>query len=291
MKRVVILAILAAIVLAAALAASAAGTPVPPAQDEAADADLLTAIEDARAFRGSNASWQAQYPDGLQHTFDDGAAMVLVPAGCFTMGSYDFFSDEQPVTDECFDAPFWIDQTEVTQADFERLGGVQAEPSYSAGPGRPVENITWLEARDFCVLRGARLPTEREWEYAARGPDTFVNGPWDMVFPWGEEWDEANAVWNRTVEDGTADVGSLPAGRSWVGAFDLSGNVWEWVHSPYLPYDSEADAEEGAELLQFVMRGGSWWDMDPTFLRTSVRSSGDPGYWNYNIGFRCARDT
>lgn len=289
MKR----AVIAAILLAPALAASAGDGSARPAQDDAADADLLSALEDARAFRGGNARWQAQYPEGLQHSFDDGVAMVLAPPRCFTMGSPDFSVDEQPVTKECFDAPFWIDQTEVTQADFERLGGLQAEPNRFPGADRPVENITWLEARDFCALRGARLPTEREWEYAARGPDTFVNGPWDMVFPWGEEWDEANAVWNRTVEDGTADVGSLPAGRSWVGAFDMSGNVWEWVHSLYLPYDSEddpeADMDDSPDGLR-VMRGGSWWDMDPTFLRASARQSGDPGYWNYHIGLRCARD-
>ncbi|MBC6935116.1 MAG: TIR domain-containing protein [Chloroflexi bacterium] len=91
----------------------------------------------------------------------DGVTMVLVPAGCFMMGSNNY-DNEKPVHEQCFDAPFWIDKYEVTQGQFSRLGGSKVIPNAFTGDNRPVENITWFEARDFCELRGMRLPTEAE---------------------------------------------------------------------------------------------------------------------------------
>jgi formylglycine-generating enzyme required for sulfatase activity len=146
----------------------------------------------------------------------DGVTMVQVPAGCFMMGSNDGHINEKPVTPICFEAPFWLDKTEVTQAQFRRLDGVAAKKPFFTGDNRPVENVTWFEARDFCTKRGARLPTEAEWEYAARGP----NG---LEFPWGNSFDVNKAVYRR-ITPGTADVGvsrRIP-GR----ALDPSGNVW-----------------------------------------------------------------
>lgn len=229
----------------------------------------------------------------------DGVPMVQVPPGCFMMGSTDeqvavhvaagvdpdWFADEQPVHEQCFEEPFWIDQTEVTQAQFAALGGQAASPSYFSGDNRPVERITWFEARDFCALRGARLPTEAEWEYAARGPD-------GLVYPWGNDWDENNAVWDGNSNGQTANVGSIPAGRAWVGAFDLSGNVWEWMSSLYLPYDSteEREADTGNRTdVRRVLRGGSWDDYDSVFLRAGVRYRYFPDGGSGSFGFRCAR--
>src|SRR5690606_21843483 len=106
--------------------------------------------------------------------------MVLVPAGCFRMGT-NVNTNERPVHDQCFDQPFWMDKYEVTQAHFRRLGGTQANSFAFPGINLPVENITWNEAQDFCELRGGSLPSEAEWEYAARGPDGLVY-PWGIIF-------------------------------------------------------------------------------------------------------------
>jgi formylglycine-generating enzyme required for sulfatase activity len=213
----------------------------------------------------------------------DGVEMVLVPSGCFMMGSNDGDDDEQPVHEQCFDEPYWIDRYEVTQGDFARLGGVQAEDSRFDGANRPVELITWFEARDFCELRGGRLPTEREWEYAARGPD-------GLVYPWGDTWDENRVVWDGNSGNQTASVGSRPDGVSWVGAEDMSGNVWEWVSSVYRDYPYGANSEDlSGDGERYMLRGGSWLFNNPSGLRASDRGRSDPGnYLNYG-GFRCAR--
>jgi formylglycine-generating enzyme required for sulfatase activity len=263
------------------LALSWTPTPTPTATP-----DVVLA---ARAFSGGNADWQAQYPGGLQSVFDDGVAMVLVPPGCFMMGSNEGYSDEQPQHQQCFSAPFWIDRTEVTQAGFARLGGVQARQSSFSGADRPVQRITWFEARDFCALRGARLPTEAEWEYAARGPDS-------LAYPWGNAWNEDNAVWDGNSGGQTAPVGSRPAGRSWVGADDMSGNVWEWTSSLYEPYPyapgdgREADIGTSTDVLR-VVRGGSWLNGGTVNLRAANRDWNDPEFGYVDLGFRCARSS
>ncbi|MDX2137690.1 MAG: SUMF1/EgtB/PvdO family nonheme iron enzyme [Chloroflexota bacterium] len=252
----------------------------------AADLDEETLLEIAQnggpVRVNSNQVWRP-----VTYTFEDGVPMVLVPPGCFMMGSAGGGSDEQPVNEQCFDTPFWIDLTEVTQADFERLGGVKANANSFDGDQRPIESITWFEARDFCALRGARLPTEREWEYAARGPD-------NLVYPWGNTWDEDNVASSGNSNNQTANVGGIPDGRSWVGALDMIGNVWEWVSSLYLPYDSqedrEADTNTGTDV-QRLLRGGQPSVATPNPSATNripVRAFFDIGNFN---GFRCARSS
>lgn len=225
-------------------------------------------------YRQGNDAWTP-----ITHDFD-GVTMVLVPPGCFMMGS----DEENPVHQQCFDEPFWIDQTEVTQGDFERLGGVKANSNRFDGDQRPVERISWLEARRFCKQRGARLPTEREWEYAARGPD-------DLVYPWGNEWNRDNVV----VEDQTMPVGSIAVGASWVGALDMSGNVWEWTSSLYwdYPYDSTDGREDDANITDArVLRGGAIYPNDLYIdVRAPARRWNTPHFWNYFWGFRCARSS
>ncbi|MCA9909772.1 MAG: SUMF1/EgtB/PvdO family nonheme iron enzyme, partial [Anaerolineae bacterium] len=155
----------------------------------------------------------------------DGVEMVQVPAGCFWMGSAEL-SDTMPPHEICFDAAFWIDRYEVTQGQFGDFNGVIVGDFSFLGENHPVDRIGWLEALKFCELRGmranadVRLPTEAEWEYAARGPNS-------LRYPWGNEWNENYAVWTGNSTK-TADVGSHPEGASWVGALDMSGNVWEW---------------------------------------------------------------
>lgn len=215
----------------------------------------------------------------------NGVTMVLVPAGCFTMGSNDY-DGEQPAHEQCFDEPFWIDKYEVTNGQFAEFGGQAGRNSNWTGTDLPRERITWFEADAFCELRGARLPTEREWEYAARGPD-------GLAYPWGNAFVADDAVYRSNSGSRTASVGSRPSGASWVGALDLSGNVWEWTSSlskSYL-YDAtdgrEADTGERADVRR-VIRGG-WWGSDPFDLRAAYRLWGGPNLEGYFGGFRCAR--
>ncbi|MCC7209819.1 MAG: formylglycine-generating enzyme family protein [Anaerolineae bacterium] len=217
----------------------------------------------------------------------DGVPMVQVPAGCFMMGYDGGGDDEEPVHEQCFDAPFFIDQTEVTQAQFARLGGVREDQgSNFAGDNRPVERIDWFDARDFCLKRGARLPTEAEWEYAARGPDA-------LVYPWGDSWDPNRAIWEDNAAGQTVDVGSIPAGVSWVGALDMAGNVWEWTRSEYAPYPYEAandlPDDASSEDIRPTIRGGAWNAGDPVIFRAPNRRREVPMVGTSSIGFRCVR--
>lgn len=208
----------------------------------------------------------------------DGVEMVLVPAGCFMMGAADGRRDEQPEHPICFQRPFWIDRYEVTNAQFGSHGGF-------AGEQRPRENLTWFDARDFCQQRGARLPSEAEWEYAARGPESWL-------YPWGQRFDEDRLVFDGNFNSSTADVGSYPQGASWVGAYDMSGNVWEWVSSLYLPYpydpaDGREDPNSTAERRVYRGGLGSYID-DGTSAAKRFRA--DPFKTDWFLGFRCAKD-
>jgi iron(II)-dependent oxidoreductase len=222
-----------------------------------------------------NADWNP-----IDRAFN-GVMMMRVPAGCFEMGSWDWGTEEQPVETVCFDEPFWIDQTEVTQAQFRQFRGVRANPNYYSGEQRPAETITWFEARDFCALRDARLPTEAEWEYAARGPD-------NLVYPWGNTFDANNAVFNS--DDGTADVGTRSEDASWVGALDMSGNVLEWTSSLHLPYPYGDDHEsDGDTSSQRIGRGGSYLSVEAVTMRGARRVGYYPDSTGDHVGFRCVR--
>lgn len=220
----------------------------------------------------------------------DAVEMVLVPPGCFMMGTdkppTSYNEDQMPSSKQCFDAPFWIDKTEVTQAQFKKFGGHAANTPAFRGDNRPVEQITWFEARDFCAKRGARLPTEAEWEYAARGPDA-------LVYPWGNIFNGKNLVYAANSGDQTAIVGSKVGGASWIGALDMSGNVWEWVNSIYEPYPyDKADGRENKDDTESkrALRGGSWGDdTDLGFLDAANRLSYVPSSEGDSSGFRCAR--
>jgi len=238
-----------------------------------------TLTETALATISANQRWTS-----LSKSFD-GVEMMLVPPGCFKMGSTTGAEDERPVTKICFDKPFWIDKTEVTQADFKRLDGLASFGSGFTGDLRPVEQISWFEAADYCLSRNGRLPTEAEWEYAARGPD-------GLEYPWGDTYVAENVARSETTDKQTAEVGTLPAGASWVGALDMSGNVWEWVNSLYRPYPYRAeDGREDPDNASGarVARGGSWFYSYTSEFRAASRHSDSPNARFHNYGFRCAR--
>ena len=242
----------------------------------------------------------------------DGVPMALVPPGCFTMGSWNGDEDEQPAHEQCIDDPFWIDVYEVTSALFARFlnemgnqieGGVtwldtgdehaliyEDQGTWTTSDGaasRPATEVTWFGAAAYCEWRGGRLPTEAEWEYAARGPD-------GLIFPWGDEFVPDNVVHFRSGGGNRSwDVGSKPGGMSWIGAHDMSGNVYEWTSSLYLPYPYDgADGRESDSSIDStgyrVLRSGSWGP-DVNILRAANRLMSYPYVATYDFGFRCIR--
>lgn len=207
----------------------------------------------------------------------NGVEMVKVPAGCFTMGSLDGRRDERPATRVCIERPFWLDRTEVTNAQYGSDGPYP-------GPNRPRTNLTWFEARDHCRARGGRLPTEAEWEFAGRGPD-------GLYYPWGNILVEDRLNFDKRQLE-PSPVGSFPKGQSWVGAYDLSGNVWEWVNSQYRPYPyTAADGRESPDDLSAprVFRGG-WLSYVDRATSVVMRFRTAPDGRDWRIGFRCAMD-
>lgn len=237
---------------------------------------LELAMQRAIAGISTNEEWTP-----FEYEFD-GVVMVLVPKGCFMMGSNQGDSDESPVHEQCFDQPFWIDKYEVTNKQFRDFGGVAGRNSNWTGDDLPRERITWFEARDYCELRGGRLPTEREWEYAVRGPN-------NLVYPWGNEFIADNVVYSGNSNNRPAPVGSRPGGVSWIGAMDMSGNVWEWVSSLYgaYPYDENDESVNDNEKSR-VLRGGSWYDF-ADYVRSAYRVRFTPSVVLNNLGFRCLR--
>jgi formylglycine-generating enzyme required for sulfatase activity len=245
-----------------------------------------------------------------------GIPMVKVPAGCFMMGNNDGNENERPAHQQCFDAPFWIGQTEVTNTQYQAFmdaGGYTNAAYWTAAgwawrqsesvtqpscytdsafnqPDQPVVCVTWYEAMAYSAWLSAasgltfRLPTEAEWEYASRGPDA-------LIYPWGNTWNPDNVVWSGNAVK-PAPVGSRPAGASWAGALDMSGIVWEWMSSQYQAYpysatDGREDVDTQTDVLK-ALRGGAWFNNNTDFLRCDYRSRYAPRYVLSGGGFRLA---
>ncbi|RME73951.1 MAG: formylglycine-generating enzyme family protein [Chloroflexi bacterium] len=220
--------------------------------------------------------------------------MVLIPAGPFIFGSDDFEPNESP--QQVVDLPaFEIDRFEVTNDDFmlfvnatgyqtenERKGAKKTWQSYLDGRGNhPVVKVTWNDAVAYCEWLGKRLPTEMEWEKAARGE----NG---NIFPWGNTFDPSRANVKETGIRGTVAVGSFPAGASPYGVEDMAGNVWEWTADPYQPYPNSTYQDKFYSDDLRVTRGGGWFD-DEAQVRASNRSAAALDAANDDLGFRCVR--
>jgi len=259
------------------LAVAAAPTALPSGPGFA----LVEPVEDS-----PNSAWTP-----VEEAFD-GILYVQVPEGCFSMGNdanSAYWNGAEIIPgvpeggEQCFEEAFWISKTEITQADFTRLEGVKTLPNKFVGELRPVEQITWFEAQEFCQNLGGRLPTEAEWEYAARGPASWA-------YPWGNDFISENVVYAANANRQTAPVDSRPNGASWVGALGLADNVAEWTSSNYseYPYDP-ADGREPADGSNYVaLRGGSWSAFED-YVRAASRDGDLPTSALPYLGFRCVR--
>jgi eukaryotic-like serine/threonine-protein kinase len=259
----------------------------------------------------------------------DGMTTVYVPAGEFGMGSTDGEFDEKPVHTVALGG-FWIDRTEVTVGQFavfvakaghrttaeeqgwaytwvesagewQKVGGANWQhpqrPDSGALDDHPVVQVSWDDAAAYCAWAGSRLPTEAEWEYAARGPDGWA-------YPWGDTFDSTRANYcdatcttswkDAAYNDGystTAPVGSYPAGASWCGALDLAGNVWESVADWYGDYPSGRQTDpRGPSAGEFRMMRGGAWDSEAGNVRAAFRNRGDQVGMYDALGFRCVMD-
>lgn len=220
----------------------------------------------------------------------DGAVMVYVPEGNFKMGAADndqqAEENEKPQRTVYLDA-FWIHKLEITNKqylDCMERGDCLGNFKEYTDDYYPVVSINWHEASAYCELVGGRLPTEAEWEKAARG--VAMN-----FYPWGDTAPNCALVNYSGCVGTTAPVGSYPNGASPYGAMDMAGNVWEWVADWYDPDYYSQSGNTNNPLTsgytgQKVIRGGSW-GLGGNELRVSFRGSFYPEDLYYNIGFRC----
>lgn len=239
------------------------------------------------------------------------ADMVLIPGGSFVMGTADGLADERPRHNVTLPA-FRIDRLPVTNAQFALFLDAVGERDaagrrhydwddsdarihkrggrYVADPGfedHPAVEPSWRGARAYCLWRGARLPTEAEWERAARGAD-------GRTYPWGEAPPDDTRARFAAAFNATVPVGRYAAGATPDGVQDLAGNVHEWTSSLYRPYPWRADdgREDADDPGERVTRGGGH-DSRAAELRAAWRGKGvsrGPRAGHHNIGFRCAAD-
>jgi formylglycine-generating enzyme required for sulfatase activity len=247
--------------------------------------------------------------------------MVLIPAGPFIMGNAADDLPEALPRHQVTLSAYSIDAHEVTNAEYracESAGACTApsslssstRPSYHTNPAfdtYPVINVTWAQASTYCVWAGKRLPTEAEWEKAARGGCEVVApsscGPEDVrTYPWGEapasctlaNYQPFPAPYCVTGGD-TDAVGSRPGGDSPYGVHDMAGNVAEWVadwynSNTYSRCSGTCTDPPGAPVgTERVIRGGSWGEAAGFLLRVGVRSLGTPARQFDKVGFRCAK--
>ncbi|MGV8119091.1 MAG: SUMF1/EgtB/PvdO family nonheme iron enzyme [Candidatus Xenobiia bacterium LiM19] len=222
----------------------------------------------------------------------DGADMILIPAGEFLMGSPAGTGrdDERPQHKVYLDA-FYICKYQVTNGQFARFveetgykpAGNWKEYAKWGRETHPVVNVTWNDAAAYCNWAGGKLPTEAQWERAARGTD-------GRIYPWGNEWDASRCNSNSS---GTIPVGSFPSGASPCGCMDMAGNVWEWCSDWYGEdyYGNSPSRNPGGPGSRNyrVLRGGSWDCADAVGFRCAFRLRNTPGDRGSNCGFRVCR--
>jgi len=222
----------------------------------------------------------------------DGMEMVYVPAGEFEMGDPKG-GGTMPIHTVVLDG-FWLDRTEVTNGQYELCVAASAcEPSRYAdidwlnGEHQPVVGVSWYDAEAYCTWAGGALPTEAQWEYAARGSE-------NRKYPWGEEQPTCDMANYFECVGTTVDVASYPVGESWCGALDLAGNVYEWVVDWFYEYHADkvvnpvGSKEPGAVSdYRKMMRGGSWIDSGVS-INSAQRMRLVPTDYADIVGIRCA---
>ena len=219
--------------------------------------------------------------------------MDEVPAGLLRMGSKaGVAEDDETPAGEVMIPTFMIDRYEITNEQYSQCveDGVCQEPlslqaSRFGGSRQPIVGVSWFDASTYCRWAGKRLPTEAEWERAARGDD-------GRSFPWGEAPPSCDlAVFTQCDRYGPAEVGGRSDGAGPFGTQDLAGNVWEWVQDWYAPryYPSSSQAPPAGPPAgrQRVLRGGSW-HFGPQYIRATNRHRDDPSHRSPWYGFRCA---
>ena len=235
--------------------------------------------------------------------------MVKIPAGSFQMGSdkvdtegkgnefgmaKPLYQDEHPRRE--INLPTYsIDRYETTNAEYGRyIEATKARPPKTWPDGRvpagrerlPVTNVNWYEAEQYCRWAGKRLPTEAEWEKAARGTD-------GREYPWGNEFDEKKANTGGAGVNDLAPVGSFPQGKSPYGVEDMAGNVWEWTADWYQPYPGSTYESKDFGQKFKVLRGSSWGGTGhyalSYFYRSAHRFYIAPEMGFADAGVRCAR--
>jgi formylglycine-generating enzyme required for sulfatase activity len=238
----------------------------------------------------------------------DTLTYVWIAPGTFQMGcssgDSECLDDEKPTHSVTISKGFWMGQTPVTQAAYQRVRGTN--PSYFKGDQRPVEQVTWFEARDYCSAVGMRLPTEAEWEYAARAGSTAARyGDLDAVAWYSDNSGNARADSTALGRDQQNYLTKLYLNgnqthpvmekqpNGWK-LYDMLGNVWEWTGDWYGDsYYSQSPSQEpqGPNSGEYrALRGGSW-ESEPRKARVSVRGWGGPGGRGNGLGFRCAGET
>ena len=241
----------------------------------------------------------------------DGAPMVLIPGGFFLMGSNDGLPNERPEHRVTLDA-YYIDQFEVTAGRYQQFiesARHNLPPMWDDEAARnlsdlPVIGLSWTDAAAYCTWAGRRLPTEAEWEKAARGTDGR-RYPWGQMQPFVDIANYNRGVWvNEAVTlvpvgSGLAGMsvrhGLKEGGKSPYGLFHMAGNVAEWVadwydREYYLKSPEKKNPTGPAAGEKRVLRGGSWADL-PIALRVTARFSAEPDFEDRTIGFRCAADS
>ncbi len=237
--------------------------------------------------------------------------MIRVPAGPFTMGSDQedtegktaefgmvkpLYQDEHP-SHTVMLPTYFIDRLEITIEQYAKfIAATSARPPGDWKKGKPpagrdnypASGMNWYDADRYCAWVGKQLPTEAEWEKAARGPNAFV-------FPWGNEFDPKKANTGGSGLNDLAPVGSFPQGRSPYGVEDMAGNVWEWTADWYQPYPGSRYQSDAFGQKTKVLRGGSWGGAGhyalSYFYRTSHRLNSEPEFGFPDAGFRCVKRT
>ncbi len=273
--------------------ATAVAQPTATAMAVAQATAMAVAQATATAVAQAQATAIADMPPNLQNLRSRlDMNFVYVPAGQFIMGSADGEGDgdEHPQHVVYLDA-YWIGQTEVTNAQYQQcVAGGACDPAGCMNdddldkPDQPVVCVSWVDAKAFCEWAGLQLPTEAQWEKAARGTD-------GRIYPWGNEEPNCTKAQYWGCDGKTITVGSKPAGASPYGALDMAGNVWEWVADWYSEdyYANSPDRNPaGPESGDWrVLRGGSW-NYYPVNVRAASRNGLLPGNRNDYVGFRCA---